>query len=68
MEDYIDKFDEDARILKEFRKNANEYQKKADEYKTQLETVTNIAKDFKGQLLFVSIGNLYYFKISLSVR
>merc|ERR1712141_577480 len=29
--------------------------KKADEYKTQLETVTNIAKDFKGQLLFVSI-------------
>ena len=30
MEDY-NKFDEDLRIFKELRKNANEYQKKADE-------------------------------------
>ena len=34
--------------------------KKSDEYATYKETAQTIAKDYKGQLLFVSIGKSYY--------
>ena len=50
MQDYIDKFDEDARILKELRKNANEYQNKADEYQNKADEYQNKADELEQKM------------------
>ena len=44
--------------------------KKSDEFKAQHETAQTIAKDYKGQLLFVTIGKFlfYFLKVKNSLK